>query len=53
MSVIKLETKIGPTIDPIPTRIKKVELAETISSGFKKSFICATAREYIGRDTQE
>ena len=53
MSVIKLETKIGPNTAPIPKRNVKVELAATISSGCKKSLICATAREYIGRDMQE
>ena len=47
------ETNIGPITAPIPTRIAKEELAATISSGFKKSLTCATAKEYIGKQTAE
>ena len=50
---MKTDTTIGPIIDAIPIIILKVALADTISLGCKKSFVWATANEYIGRQKQE
>ena len=50
---IKLETTKGPTIEPIPINIPNVALADTISFGCKKSLVCATASEYIGKQATE
>ena len=50
---MKLETTNGPMIEPIPINIPNVALADTISFGCKKSLVCATASEYIGRQAIE
>tara|TARA_B100000609_G_scaffold46646_1_gene35906 strand:+ start:642 stop:938 length:297 start_codon:yes stop_codon:yes gene_type:complete len=50
---MKTETAIGPITDEIPIITLKVALAETISLGSRKSFMCATANEYMGRLKQE
>ena len=50
---MKLETTNGPMIEPIPINIPNVALADTISFGCKKSLVCATVSEYIGRQAIE